>query len=114
MRLHSRAGQGLLGAALVGALMPACYSAGSGGGPPPDGFYFPVGLAVARDGDLHDATAPMVLYVVNSDFDLQFNGGTLQSYDLRRLRRDAAQLVTTNLVTQDPSLVLGGDNPPPV
>ncbi|MBV9949559.1 MAG: hypothetical protein JOZ69_22140, partial [Myxococcales bacterium] len=67
-------------------------------------FYFPVGLATSRDGDLHDATAPMVLYVANSDFDLQFSGGTLQSYDLKKLRRDAAHLVTANVTGQGPPI----------
>jgi hypothetical protein len=80
-----RAGQFLLGAAAVGAVAPSCYSAGAGTAPPPNTFYFPVGLAVSDDG--------AALYVVNSDFDLQWNGGTLQSYDLKRLRADATSLI---------------------
>jgi hypothetical protein len=72
----------LLGVAVTGGATPACYSAGTGTSPPPKSFYFPVGLAVSKGGN--------VLYVVNSDFDLQWNGGTLQSYDLLRIRGDAA------------------------
>jgi hypothetical protein len=89
MDLFLRAGQVLLGAAWVGASIPSCYSAGTGTAPPPDTFYFPVGLAVSPDGT--------VLYAVNSDFDLQYNGGTLQSYDLAALRGDAQQLIVANL-----------------
>ena len=44
-------------------------------------FYFPVGLAVSKGGN--------VLYAVNSDFDLQWNGGTIQSLDLHLIRRHA-------------------------
>jgi hypothetical protein len=69
-----RAGLLVLGIAVAGAAAPSCYSAGAGTDPPPNTFYFPVGLAVSDDGN--------VLYVANSDFDLQWNGGTLQTYDL--------------------------------
>ena len=67
-------------AALVGPflLLTACFSPGEGQEPPLDRFYFPTGLAV-------DSGAER-LYVVNSDFDLQYNGGSLQSLDLDRLR----------------------------
>jgi hypothetical protein len=89
MRLLLRAGQILLATAVVGAAPLSCYTAGEGAGPPNDAFYFPVGLAVSPDGN--------VLYAVNSDFDLQFNGGTLQSYDLGQLRADAKSLIAANL-----------------
>ena len=87
MGFFSRAGQLLLGAAGVVAAAPSCYSAGAGTAPPPDTFYFPVGLAVSTDGS--------VLYAVNSDFDLQWNGGTLQSYKLTQLRNDAVQQIAS-------------------
>ncbi len=64
-----------------------CYSQGDGATPPIDQFYFPVGLQVSHGGT--------VLYAVNSNFDLQYNGGTLQSYDLRQIRRDALEQVRT-------------------
>src|SRR5258708_7769595 len=89
MGLLLRAGQLLLGAAVAGAAIPSCYSAGGGMGPPNNTLYFPVGLAVSPDGQ--------ALYVANSDFDLQFSGGTLQSYNLQNLRDDAASLVSANL-----------------
>jgi len=63
-------------------LSAACYSTGDGTAPPPKSFYFPTGLAVSSGGH--------ALYVANSDFDLQYNGGTLQSYDLYAIRREAA------------------------
>ncbi|HVH46697.1 MAG TPA: hypothetical protein VM925_30355, partial [Labilithrix sp.] len=50
-----------------------CYDTGDGTAPPLDSFYFPVGIRVSHGGT--------VLYAVNSNFDLQYNGGTLQSYD---------------------------------
>src|ERR1019366_3246602 len=74
-------------AAVAGGV--SCYSANIGHAPPLKNFYFPVGLAVSPNGN--------VMYVVNSDFDLQWNGGTLQSYDLYAIRRDAA------LMIQDPT-----------
>ena len=86
------------GATVAGGFTPACYSAGAGTAPPPNAFYFPVGLAVSSGGN--------ALYVVNSDFDLQWNGGTLQSYDLFRVRRDAALLIKENFAAQqDPAAV---------
>ncbi|WP_394847195.1 hypothetical protein LZC95_06965 [Pendulispora brunnea] len=69
----------LMGAAAV--TLCACYSGGGNGSDPPSNqLYFPVGLAVSTGGN--------VLYAVNSDFDLQWSGGTLQSYDLFKLRHD--------------------------
>ena len=88
MTFYSRPGQILLRAAMVGVIGPGCYSAGGGTAPPAATFYFPVALSVSDDGN--------VLYAVNSDFDLQYNGGTLQSYDLSRLRQDATALIQAN------------------
>jgi hypothetical protein len=65
-----------------GAIVAACYSIGDGTAPPPNTFYFPVGMVTSKGGN--------VLYVVNSDFDLQWNGGTIQSYNLWQIRVDAA------------------------
>jgi hypothetical protein len=100
MGLLLRAGQLLLSAAVVGAALPSCYSAGAGTGPPTDSFYFPVGLAVAVT--VTPGGNVPVLYVVNSDFDLQYNGGTLQSYDLAAIRNDAASLIDDNLTGTPP------------
>jgi hypothetical protein len=98
MRFPLRAGQMLLGAVVAGAATPSCFAAGTGTAPPTDGFYFPVGLAVSPDG--------RALYVVNSDFDLQYNGGTLQSYDLGKIRTDTVSLISANLgATPSPASV---------
>ena len=95
MGFLSSAGRKLLTAAVLGFAALSCYSGGRGKPPPPSTFYFPTGLEVSPD-------AP-VLYAANSDFDLQWNGGTLQSYDLSQLRRDAAALITANLSGTPPS-----------
>lgn len=88
-RYWLRAAGALCGAGLLCSLSPACYpSGGAGSQPPPDAFYYPVGLAVSSGGN--------VLYAANADFDLQWNGGTLQSYDLFRVRHDTAQLINAN------------------
>lgn len=72
----------------------ACFpGAGNGVDPPAFNFYFPVGLAVSRGGN--------VLYAINSDFDLQWNGGTIQSLDLHAMRRDAVAAIAD---PQDPNL----------
>lgn len=72
-----------LSAAPIGV---GCFpAAGQGQAPPLDNFYFPVGLAVSKGGN--------VLYVANSDFDLQWNGGTVQSYDLHLIRRDTVEMI---------------------
>jgi hypothetical protein len=95
-RLVLQAAFVLPGAAGVSVLSPACYSSGAGGtDPPTTTFYFPVGLAVSAGGN--------VLYVANSDFDLQWNGGTIQSYDLFRLRHDTAELIGANFLTPSPT-----------
>lgn len=81
----------------VVAFGPGCYNAGDGTAPPGTRLYFPVGLVVSNGGS--------VLYVANSDFDLQWNGGTVQSYDLVQVRADAARVI------KDPSTPLGGATP---
>src|SRR5580658_6410015 len=72
-------------AGALASVAPACYSGGGGTAPPTNSFYFPVGLAVSAGGH--------VLYAANSDFDLQWNGGTLQSYDLNGIRNDTVRLL---------------------
>jgi len=68
-------GLGLLAVGLAGA---ACADTGRGVDPDRGQIYFPVGLALDRAGDF--------LVVVGSDFDLQFNQGTVQSLSLARVR----------------------------
>jgi hypothetical protein len=55
--------------AAFGAIAAGCYSPGDGISPPLDRIYFPVGLALT--------TKSQYLVVVNSDFDLQYNAGSL-------------------------------------
>ncbi|HEU4578817.1 MAG TPA: hypothetical protein VFS67_11220 [Polyangiaceae bacterium] len=55
-----------------------CFKPDDGREPPLDRIYFPTGLALSPDGDR--------LYVANSDWDLQFNAGSVQVYDAARLR----------------------------
>ena len=59
-------------------LLSGCFGPGEGVEVPVDQIYFPVGLVTDADAD-H-------LFVVSSDFDLQYNGGAIQSYDLDKLR----------------------------
>ncbi len=87
-RLRSRNALTVSAAASFTALcFAACVPAGDGVSPPPERIYFPVGLAVDESAEW--------LYVVNSDFDLQFNQGTVQSFELDRLR----ELVPVSCIT---------------
>src|SRR5258708_1614435 len=68
---------------LAGISSAGCFAPDNGRSPPLDRLYFPVGLVTDPDASR--------LYVVNSDFDLQFNAGTLQAYDLAKVRALAPQ-----------------------
>lgn len=70
-----------------------CYATDRGVSPPAREPYFPVGLATSPGGK--------ALYVINSDFDLQYEAGTLESYDLVKIREDAL------LVRNDPRALVG-------
>jgi hypothetical protein len=86
----------LAGTPIVSSQNVGCYpAAGEGVDPPAFSFYFPVGLAVSKGGN--------VLYAVNSDFDLQWNGGTIQSLDLRLIRRHTVMAIKD---PTDPNLPL--------
>src|SRR6185503_3847296 len=61
-------------ALLVTTLGAGCFIADTGASPPHDEFYFPTGLIVSPGGK--------TLYVINSDFDLQYTGGTVLAVDL--------------------------------
>jgi hypothetical protein len=61
-----------------------CYSTGDGPEPPTSALYFPVALAVSPGGK--------ALYIANSDFDLQFNSGSVQVLDLERIRTALAPI----------------------
>ena len=94
MRLFLQAARLALGAVVVAWATPGCYTAGGGSAPPLTSFYFPTGLVVSSGGN--------VLYAINSDFDLQWSGGTLQSYDLFKVRKDTAALIQANLSGSTP------------
>src|SRR5262249_47269224 len=66
-----------LGPAL-GSIVAGCYYNDAGLPPPGDGLYYPTGLVVSP--------GRSALYVANSDFDLQYNGGTVQAIDLNGVR----------------------------
>lgn len=70
-------------------VLSGCYGAGEGVEVPQDEIYFPVGLALDPRPD------HKFLYVVSSDFDLQYNGGAIQAYSFdagleAAIDRDAA------------------------
>ncbi len=63
----------------LAAFAPACYSAGDGIEPPLEKIYFPVGLTLTP-GSRH-------LVVANSDFDLQYNAGSVGVLDMDAIAR---------------------------
>lgn len=66
-----------------------CYGTDKGVEVPVDEIYFPVGLALDPRPNPRDTkrNAPQFLYAVSSDFDLQYNGGAVQSYKLDDLEQ---------------------------
>src|SRR5215471_17047689 len=85
-----------------------CYSTGNGPDPA-TALYFPVGLAVSPGGH--------ALYVANSDFDLQFNSGTVEAYHLDDLRSYFQPIwsVDSSIDSADICTRLGlGINPSPI
>jgi hypothetical protein len=55
-----------------------CFKPDDGREPPLDRIYFPTAVALSPDGNR--------LYLANSDWDLQFNAGSVQVYDAAHLR----------------------------
>src|ERR1700760_1591860 len=86
--VHVRRVGGLLaaGAFALVAAGGGCFYTDNGLSPPTEGFYFPTGLVVSP--------GRTALYVANSDFDLQFNGGTVAVLDLGTLRATLSTLLT--------------------
>jgi hypothetical protein len=86
------------GALFAALLSTSCFDPGEGVEPPLNRIYFPTGIALnlpPTHGALPERN-PTRLYLVNSNFDLQFNGGSLQSYDLDRIRGFVPSYCTTN------------------
>lgn len=71
-----------LGMSLVS--LAGCFSIADGVPPPLDKFCYPTGLTVSP--------GRTTLYVTNSDFELQYSGGTVQALDLVALRQTARKL----------------------
>src|SRR5271155_277592 len=65
-------------AAVLGVGAGGCYYNDAGLPPPTEQFYYPTGLVISP--------GRSALYVANSDFDLQYNGGTVNVVDLAGLR----------------------------
>src|SRR5262245_46543940 len=84
MRMASSATARLASVALLSLGLASCFTSDEGRTPPQDIFDFPTGLAVSP--------GRHVLYVANSDFDLQYNGGTLLALNLDKLRGDLLTL----------------------
>jgi hypothetical protein len=82
-RLFARNGTALLAVSLALA-GTSCVFGIDGKPPDPNQLYFPTGLVVSP--------GRTALYVANSDFDLQYAGGTLQVFDARGLRRAVGPL----------------------
>jgi hypothetical protein len=111
-----RAGLATLGISAL-ASAPGCFNPGAGQEPNDKALYFPVGLALSQTGQ--------TLFVVNSNFDLRYNAGTLQALDvaaiwdqaklcapkLSRVRFDAAKLANVP-VEPDRRCAAGADVAP--
>src|ERR1041384_4694495 len=72
--------------ALFCVLLSGCFGPSDGVAVPVDDIYFPVGLAFDERNE-H-------LFVVSSDFDLQYNAGAIQSYDVKLIDADLPPNVT--------------------
>ena len=71
---------GLLGGGLLG-----CFTGADGRQPQADRLYYPTGLRVSP--------GLSTLYVANSNFDLQYAGGSVQALNLARIRDDVRPIV---------------------
>jgi hypothetical protein len=65
-------------AALLALALSGCFPPDDGTSPPSNRIYYPVGAALSVGGTR--------LYLANSNFDLQFNAGTLQALDAVAIR----------------------------
>ncbi|MBK8258909.1 MAG: hypothetical protein IPK82_40400 [Polyangiaceae bacterium] len=68
----------LIGCAASLSAASGCFALGEGLEPPLQEFYYPTAIVTSPGGH--------VAYVVNSDFDIQYTGGTVQALDLDSLR----------------------------
>jgi hypothetical protein len=95
-------------ASVTSVAVSGCFPPDEGQEPDPNRIYFPTGLTLspvreprACITDPNDADVRhRWLYVANSDFDLQFNAGTVQVYDLDKVDEVIAAM---NLRSTDPA-----------
>jgi DNA-binding beta-propeller fold protein YncE len=72
----------------AGCALLGCNLDNTGDPPPRGDIYMPAGLMLsAADSD----QAPRFMYVVNSNFDLRYNNGSLQAFDLEAIDRRVAE-----------------------
>lgn len=90
----------LLAGSIALSAQAGCFALGAGLEPPQDQFYYPTALLTSPGG--------RTLYVVNSDFDIQYTGGTVQAIDLAGLRACAGRL-RDNLARGASALIACGD-----
>ena len=96
---------------LAASLLACACNLDNLGDPPPEAdIYLPTGLAIsAQTLD----SPPRYLYVVNSNYDLRYNGGSIQAFDLERLNEavgrcrepDASCVIPTRDILADEVLV---------
>ena len=93
-----------LGTLALGAfVVSSCFTSSDGLEPPTDVAYYPTALTIS--------TGRTALYVANSDFDLQYNGGTVQALDLagdsglRTLARTIAETIDAKGAETNPTEV---------
>jgi DNA-binding beta-propeller fold protein YncE len=78
----------LLGCLLATVGAVGCFKPDDGREPPLQRIYFPTAIALSPDGNR--------LYVANSDWDLQFNAGSVQAYDAARVRERMPRSCSTD------------------
>jgi len=87
----------------------SCNLDNPGDPPPIADIYLPTGLMLSAQ-DAESGSAPRYLYLVNSNFDLRYNRGSVQAYDLERLDEQVkacavpsiqCEIDTTNLLVDE-------------
>jgi len=68
----------------------ACNLDNPGTSPPPGALSYPIALALGKESN---GKASKLLYVANSNFDLRYNAGSIQAYDLDKIAKAIAAAV---------------------
>lgn len=87
------------------AVIAACNLHNEGVTPPEAALSYPIALALSREARPEDP--PRFLFVANSNFDLRYNSGSVQSYDLEALDRLLGKYMCRTL-DKDVALSNGG------